>query len=176
MKNNVLVIAVALALGLAMPVMAVTTPALAQDAVPSFRDTALKLPRFAALQGEKTYVRSGPGLKYPIKWIFKKRGLPVEIVQEFDGWRKIRDWEGGEGWVHQSLLSGNRTALIQSDMMVPLRRSASLDARMIARLEPMVVVSIEECTPAWCRVATQGFRGWAQRNFLWGIYEDEEFN
>ncbi|MBU0799517.1 MAG: hypothetical protein KKA05_00800 [Alphaproteobacteria bacterium] len=148
----------------------------AQDAVPSFRDTALKLPRWAALQGEKTYVRAGPGLKYPIKWIFKKQGLPVEIVQEFDSWRKIRDYEGGEGWVHQSLLTGARMVMVKSDMLVPMRDGASGDERMIARLEPQVVAAIDRCTPAWCRVETNGFRGWVQRNFLWGIYEDEELN
>lgn len=157
----------------------ITVPAAAQgaaDPVPSFRDTNLKLPRWAALQGEKTYVRAGPGLRYPIKWIFRKRSLPVEIVQEFDSWRKIRDWEGGEGWVHQSLLTGARTAMVRGDMLVPLRDGPDTERRMIARMEPMVVASIERCTPGWCRVQADGFRGWVQRNFLWGIYEDEELN
>lgn len=153
-------------------------PARAQEgAVPSFRDTTLKLPRWAALAGEKTYVRAGPGLKYPIRWIYKKEGLPVEIVQEFDSWRKIKDWEGGEGWVHQSLLTGTRRAMVRSEgPEVPMRQDAGADERLVARLEPAVVASIDRCTPAWCRLEVDGYRGWVQRNFLWGIYEDEELN
>lgn len=149
----------------------------AEAAVPSFRDTTLKLPRWAALSGEKTYVRAGPGLKYPIRWIYKKEGLPVEIVQEFDSWRKIKDWEGGEGWVHQSLLTGSRRAMVRSEgAEVPMRQNAGADAKMVARLEPTVIAAVDRCTPGWCRLEVEGFRGWVQRNFLWGIYEDEELN
>ena len=175
MKNQLFfVIAVMLFFGVCAPVM----PAMAQDAgVPSFRDTTLKLPRWAALAGDKTYVRAGPGLKYPIRWIYKKEGLPGEIVQEFDSWRKIRDWEGSEGWVHQTLLSGARNAMIRTDGgEAPMRADPGADEKLVARLEPAVIASIERCTPAWCRLQKDGFRGWVQRNFLWGIYEDEELN
>lgn len=144
--------------------------------VPSFRDTNLKLPRWAAMQGDKSYVRAGPGLKYPIKWVFKKEGLPVEIIQEFDSWRRIRDYQGDEGWVHQSLLTGVRRVMIRAEELVPLRAEDRADSRMVARIEPAVVVRLERCTPAWCRVSVDGFRGWVERNFLWGIYADEILN
>lgn len=173
MKNKFL-------LAILMVVLLLPLAAVAQDsaAVPGFRDTTLPLPRFAALQGDKTYVRAGPGLRYPIKWIFRKEGLPVEIVQEFDSWRKIRDYEGGEGWVHQSLLSGARTVMVRADegTLVPLRNGAGDIEKMIARMEPNVVARLETCVVGWCRVEVDGYKGWVARNFLWGIYEDEEFN
>lgn len=146
------------------------------QAVPSFRDTNLRLPRWASLQGEKTYVRAGPGLKYPIKWIFKKQALPVEIVQEFDSWRKIRDYEGDEGWVHQTLLTGARSVMVRADGLVSMREAERADARLVARVEPAVVARVERCTPAWCKVSVDGFRGWIERNSLWGIYEEEILN
>ncbi|MGB0720715.1 MAG: SH3 domain-containing protein, partial [Bdellovibrionales bacterium] len=87
--------------------------AFAQDAVDPFRSTAYPLPRFAALASNEIYVRAGPGKQYPVQWVFKKAGLPVEIVLEFDHWRKIKDYEGASGWVHKSLLSGRRTAIVK---------------------------------------------------------------
>ena len=181
MKNIFLSFMAALlfSLGMAPVAYAQEEPVAVEDSkagLPSFRDTNLKLPRWAALQGEKTYVRAGPGLKYPIKWIFKKEGLPVEIVQEFDSWRKIKDHEGGEGWVHQTLLTGARSVIIQADGLVPMRDARQVEARMIARVEPQVVARVERCTPAWCRIQADGFRGWVERNFLWGIYEGEVLN
>ena len=76
----------------------------AQDSS-GFRSTALPLPRFAALKSDKVYARAGPDQRYPVTWVYQKTGLPVEITQEYDAWRKIRDVDGGEGWVHKSLLS-----------------------------------------------------------------------
>src|SRR4029453_16249428 len=79
-------------------------PALAQDHLP--------LPRFASLDSKEVNLRAGPGKDYPILWVYQRRGLPVEIIQEFDTWRRIRDRDGTVGWVQQNLLSGRRTALV----------------------------------------------------------------
>lgn len=148
----------------------------AQEAVPGFRSTELPLPRYVSIRSDKAYARAGPALRYPIKWIYKRDGLPVEIVQEFDNWRKIRDFEGEEGWVHMSLLSGERTALVMGDALVSMREGFSQNARLVARIEPMVVASLEKCSEGWCRIEAGGYRGWVQRNSLWGIYENEELN
>lgn len=159
---------------------ALAAPAAAQDqpqAVQPFRTTDLPLPRFVSLKSDKVYMRTGPALRYPIKWVYTRENLPVEIVQEFEQWRKIKDIDGEEGWVHQSLLSGERTVLVKSDDLIPLREKDSADARMVARLEPMVVAHIEKCGAAgWCGVEAGGYEGWVERKFLWGIYPDEVFN
>ena len=152
-------------------------PAFAQEEpVKGFRDTDLPLPRFVSVKSDKVYVRAGPAMRYPIKWIYKHDGMPVEIVQEFDSLRKVRDVDGEEGWVHQSLLSGDRTALIRAADLVPLREKSDAASRMVARLEPNVVAHLEKCGKDWCRLSAGGFRGWVQRNMLWGIYASEELN
>lgn len=154
-----------------------TVPAVMEaPAEPPGRATALPLPRFVSLKASKVSVRTGPAMRYPIKWIYKREQMPVEIVQEFDTWRKIRDFEGGEGWVHQSLLSGARTVMIKSDELVPMRKDSADNARVIARIEAHVIASVKECIPSSCEVDAEGFDGWVDRKFLWGIYESEELN
>src|SRR5690606_37820396 len=73
--------------------------------------SGLPLPRFASLKSGRVNLRIGPGLKYPVEWLYLKSGVPMEIIQEYDNWRRVRDSEGAEGWVNQSLLSGRRTAI-----------------------------------------------------------------
>ena len=158
-------------------VVFLSLPAFAQEEpVKGFRDTNLPLPRFVSLKSDKVYVRAGPAMRYPIKWIYKRDGMPVEITQEFESWRKVRDIDGEEGWIHQSLLSGDRTIIVKSGDLVALREKSAADARMMARLEPKVIARVDKCKKDWCRVETSGFRGWIERNSLWGIYENEELN
>lgn len=170
MKRILVLILFSFSLSLLQPVLA------ADDAAGLPRATALPLPRFVSLKADKVYIRTGPSLHYPIKWIYKREGMPVEITQEFDAWRKIRDAEGDEGWVHQSLLSGERTVMVSAPDLVPMREDARDGARMTARLEPRVIAHVEKCSGAWCRVATGGYKGWIERNSLWGIYATEELN
>ena len=101
---------------------------LAIAAGPAAADDRLPVPRFVTLKGDEVNVRAGPGRRYPINWVFLRRSMPVEVVAEFDTWRKIRDFEGIEGWVHQSLLSGRRGALILGDGLRDLRRSPDPEA------------------------------------------------
>lgn len=142
----------------------------------SYQTSGLKVPRFVSLRADKdkVFVRSGPALRYPVKWIYQKQKLPVEVIQEFDTWRKIRDFEGEEGWIHLSLLSGQRTVLIRADDLVPLQKDESSPERLVARLEPDVIADLTTCHKTLCEISAGGFSGWAERKFLWGIYEDEE--
>lgn len=150
-----------------------------RSAVQGFRSTDRPLPRFASLKSDKIYVRAGPAMRYPIRWIYTRGGLPVEIIQEFDAWRKIRDFDGDEGWVHKSLLSGVRMGLVKGgaeEGLAPVHEKDAATSRMVARLEPQVLVSLDKCGGAWCRIETHGYKGWLERKFIWGIYEDEELN
>lgn len=145
---------------------AAPTQALAQDKLP--------LPRFASLDSGEANLRAGPGKDYPILWVYQRKGLPVEIIQEFDTWRRIRDRDGTVGWVQQNLLSGKRTALIIDTQRTLLAEPGSGDA--IARLDPGVVARIEECrSDDWCRLEAQGYKGWLTRDEFWGAYPDEAF-
>lgn len=145
----------------------------------SRQGTGLPLPRFVSLKSDKVNVRRGPGREYDIAFTFIRAGLPVEITQEFDNWRKIRDSEGEEGWVHHSLLSGERTALVapweSGDGLFSARLGADPDAAIVAYLEPRVVTKLEECTGSWCLVRVEGYQGWIEQERLWGAYPNEIF-
>lgn len=152
-----------------------STPVFAQTSENPFRSTEYPLPRFVSLASSEAYIRSGPGKKYPVQWVFKRSGLPVEIILEFEHWRKIRDVEGQEGWLHKSLLSGKRTALVKTDEDVPIYSKASSDSKMAAYLEPMVLVQVKECNGEWCYIDASGYKGWIQQQNLWGVYPKESF-
>ena len=141
-----------------------------------FNQSGLPIPRFVSLRSDKVFVRTGPALRYPIKWIYTKEALPVEIIQEFDTWRKIRDIDGGEGWIHQSLLMGKRHGLVTAKKGVYLMRKPVTNARPVAMLEPNVILALGQCSGAWCYGEVQGFKGWIERKSLWGIYADEELD
>jgi SH3-like domain-containing protein len=102
-----------------------------------------------------------------------KRGLPVEIIAEYDVWRKIRDFQGTEGWVHQQRLTGRRMMVSTADMQ-PLFRRPDDAAPVLAKIEPGVVGRLLECDVKWCRIEVSGFRGWVKRGAFWGIYPSEQ--
>ena len=142
------------------------------------RGTGLPLPRFVSLKSDDVNVRRGPGQEYDIAFTFVKAGLPVEITQEFDNWRKIRDSEGSEGWVFHSLLSGKRTALVAPwDKSGPFAvyAKAEADASVVAYLEPKVIADVGQCNGKWCEITIKGYDGWIEQDKLWGVYPDEQF-
>jgi len=130
------------------------------------------VPRFASLRADEVNLRTGPGERYPIDWVLVKKGLPVEIVQEFDVWRKIRDSQGSEGWVHQRMVTGTRTVIVAGAMRL-LHGEPDAAAAVVARVEPGVVARLLECRGPWCRIETQGIKGWLGRSEVWGVYPDE---
>lgn len=151
----------------------VFAPIFAQDDI--FNRSGQPIPRFVSLKSDKVFVRAGPGVRYPIKWIFKKSGYPIEVTQEFDTWRKIKDHEGGEGWIHQTLLSGKRRVLVKDDEAVIYKKTI-IESQPIAALEANVIAVLERCASNWCRVEVGGFKGWIEIKSLWGVYEDEQIN
>jgi len=135
-------------------------------------ETGLPIPRYVTLRAREVNVRTGPGVRYPIDWVFQRPNLPVEVVAEFDTWRKIRDFEGTEGWVHQSMLSGRRTVIVMQAVRL-LRREPSEGAAPMARLEPGVIAWLEVCRDGWCEVEVAGIDGWLRRGDIWGVRADE---
>lgn len=136
------------------------------------RTTGLPLPRFVSLGADEVNLRFGPGEGYPIAWILTREGLPVEIVEEFDTWRKVRLHDGDLGWIHGSLLSSRRTVLV-ADAIRALRQTPDPDARIVLRAEPGVIGQLLDCDGSWCRVEIEGRRGWLQRAEFWGVLPDE---
>ena len=144
--------------------------------------TGLQIPRFVSLKSKRVNLRVGPGRKYSVQWLYVNPGLPVEIIQEYDQWRQIRDSEGTEGWVFHSLLSGKRTAIIapwdrkKADEQAIFAKAYignSTDGAIAANLEPGLVVKIKSCDKSWCNIANEKFNGYLPKPKIWGVYPDE---
>jgi SH3-like domain-containing protein len=139
------------------------------------KGSGLPIPRFASLRSDEVNVRTGPGTRYPVDWVFKRKGMPVEIVAEYENWRKIRDWQGASGWVHQSLLTGKRSFIIPGKP-ANLHKTPATSAPVVAKLEPEVMGEIRSCAGDWCRVRVPSISGWIERKRLWGVYKSEPIN
>ena len=136
-------------------------------------ETKLPIPRFVSLRSNEVNLRTGPGTIYPVEWVFVRRGLPVEVVAEFDVWRRIRDWQGTMGWVHQSMLDGRRTARITGADR-ELHSEPAEAGSIVVRLAPGVIGRLLECEATWCKIDAEGYRGWLKRDEFWGTYPDEK--
>jgi SH3-like domain-containing protein len=143
----------------------------------------LPVPRFVSLKSDRVNLRQGPGTEYPTSWVFKRVGLPVEVIKEFESWRQVRDAEGTTGWVLGTMLSGRRTAVVlpwevkggeqKQQASAALRDDDSEGARALAHVEAGVLASIITCDGRWCRVSISGFRGYIEQTKLWGAYQGE---
>jgi SH3-like domain-containing protein len=158
------------------PAAPATPPPEPQPSVGSV--TNLPLPRFAALRSDSVNLRSGPGTRFPIEWTYQRRDLPVEIIREFELWRRIRDPEGTEGWVHQSTLMGRRSVIVRGapGSEAILRRRPEPEAAPVARLRPGVVLRLRQCEArsAWCEAQVGEHRGFIRRAEVWGVGAEEE--
>ena len=132
------------------------------------KETGLRVPRFVSMNSSKVNVRAGPGTRYPIKWVVQRKTLPVQIIAESDTWRKIRDFEGIEGWVHQRMLSGRRRAVVTGAIQ-QLKREPQETAKTVALLEPGVILRLEKCSGVWCLVEGGSYEGWIGRQSIWGV-------
>lgn len=130
------------------------------------------LPHFAVLHADKVNLRSGPGDRYPIQWVYLRKDWPIEVVAKFDHWQRIRDWEGTEGWVHEKMVT-NRRQVIVTGSIHALRRSPEAGAAVVARAEPGVMAKLDECRGEWCRIEAGDATGWVTRSEIWGVYPNE---
>lgn len=178
MRKLVSVLCAALVTGLLSGVP-VPQPAHAQAAKGA---SGLPLPRFVSLKSRRVNMRIGPSTDFPVSWMYMQSGVPVEIIQEYENWRRIRDADGTEGWVNQALLSGERTGVAapwmrsrSEGVYVNMRREPQNSAEITARLEPGVMLRIGECNGTWCRADTEGAKGWVSQAEIWGAYPGEAF-
>lgn len=159
-------------------------PALAQEttgAIPMrMGPSGLPLPRFVSLKGAQVNLRVGPGLNYAVEWRYLKSGVPMEIIQEYDNWRRVRDADGAEGWINQSLLSGRRTAITApwqrgGEAHFKLHAEPSDRARIVATMEAGVIGALRTCNGQWCEMDVSGQRGWVKQSQIWGAYPGEAY-
>jgi SH3-like domain-containing protein len=143
--------------------------------------SGLPIPRFVSLKSDRVNLRNGPSTEYPTGWVFRRAGLPLEVIKEFEAWRQVRDAEGATGWVLQSLLSGRRTALIlpwelkagSTPPQVPIRSNDGENSAVVASVEAGVIANLHGCDGRWCRVSIDSYTGYIEQKKLWGVYAGE---
>ena len=122
---------------------------------------------FLSLKNNEVNLRQGPSFEYPIKFIYKKKYLPLKVLDESENWRKIRDLENNSGWIHISQLSKKKTAICIKNNSV-LYKKSTIFSKPIAKLEAGRLVLIKKCKMKWCKITTGDFSGWVYKNSLWG--------
>ena len=157
-----------------LPLVLVAGAVLAVAARAAPEGTGLPLPRFVSLRASEANMRTGPGVQYPVEWVFQRQNLPLEVIAEYSTWRKVRDWQGTQGWMHQSMLDNRRTIIVTSALRT-LRRRGDTRSAAQARVEAGVVGRLLECPDAstWCKVEIDGFEGWFRRVEFWGVNAKE---
>lgn len=166
--------------GFAVPAAAQTDPpaatTLESPAGPTEGASGRPLPRFVSLRSSEANMRAGPGLRYPVLWVYERRGLPLEVMRETDRWREVRDPDGATGWMHVSMLTNSeRRAVVRADAPQVLWRRPEADAEGVARVQPGVIVKLLQCPREGrqCRVEAGRFQGWLDRSVLWGVLPGE---
>ncbi|RUP00102.1 MAG: hypothetical protein EKK30_03025 [Hyphomicrobium sp.] len=162
--------------------LTIIEPGMADDA-PAVTGSGLPVPRFVSLKSDRVNLRNGPGTDYPTGWVYRRAGLPVEVIKEFETWRQVRDAEGATGWVLQSLLSGRRTGLVlpwerksgSPPPLVPIMAGDSERSGVVAKVEAGVIADLHSCDGRWCRVTVDQYSGFVEQKKLWGVYEGETF-
>ena len=138
--------------------------------------TGWKLPRFVSLKADKVNLRVGPDKKYPMIIKYTIKNLPVEIIKEKGDWLKIKDIEGNEGWVFETLLQGDRFGIINQLYNESVQIYSHPKGKMIGKIGKNNVVKVNSCLSNWCKIKYEGYGGWINKKNLWGIYENEKFN
>lgn len=152
-------------------------PAFAQETADE-SESGLSVPRMVSLRSNLINARSGPGARYPIEWVYMQKGAPVEIIAEFELWRKIKDWQGSESWVHKSMLSGRRTVKVTTPGKNNVYDKPDYQAGVIARVEDEVVGDVKKCSAenGFCLIKFASIEGWIPKNSLFGIYKNENID
>lgn len=140
---------------------------------------------FASIKSSEVNVRKGPHTRYPISWVFKKKGEPVEVIAEFEHWKRIKDVAGEEGWVKANMITKKRSAVVlgfkqnkdqkADKFFVNIFRIPETSGKIFAKVESGKRISLKQCKKEWCLISIENVEGWIEKKFLWGVYANEEF-
>ena len=138
--------------------------------------TNLELPRYVSLKSDEVNLRVGPSINYPIQIKYIQINLPVEIIDEFDVWRKVKDHKNNIGWLHKSLIKGERFVLIKGKKEISKKIYNRPNGQVIGIVGDNNIFNLDACLINWCYVSHKDLKGWISKEFIWGVYEREIFN
>ncbi len=139
-------------------------------------DTGLELPRYVSLKSDESNLRIGPSKNYPISIKYMRRDYPLKIIEEYSDWRKIIDFKNNTGWIHKSLIKGERNGIIVSDSNFNIEIYNTSDGKIIGYVENGSIVFIPKCKTNWCQIHKNNYKGWVRKEYIWGVKKNEEFN
>ena len=137
-------------------------------AAPAVRAQDREAPYWASLRFDRVNMRVGPSESYPIDWVYHRAELPVKVVRLYQGWRRVRDQDGAEGWIVARLLSPERSAVVVGKGLAAMRAQADSGAALRWNLEPGVVGKLGDCDDGWCEFRVGPRNGWVEEKRLWG--------
>ena len=140
------------------------------------KETGLEIPRYVSLKSNDANIRVGPSKNYPIKIKYIKKNYPLKILDEYEDWRKVEDFQKNFGWIHKSLISGTRTGIILSNENKTIKLLNTLNGNVIGEIGRGNIVYLEKCKIDWCLVSFGNYRGWIDKKNIWGIKEKEIIN
>ncbi len=124
---------------------------------------------FLTLKYNKVKVRQGPSFEYPVKFIYKKKYLPIKIIDSKDNFRKITDLKNNNGWIHVSQLTKKKSAINIHNLSIIFKKP-NIYSQPMAKLEKGKVVIVKKCKEDWCKIITNDYKGWIFKNYLWGNF------
>jgi len=132
-------------------------------------------PYFVSIKADKAYMREGPSDNNRIKWVYQRKGLPLEVLASFEVWRRVKDMDGEIGWIHTALLSRDRTAIVVGTADATVRRRADANSDVIAEAKPGAIGRLMGCAKLACEVKFEAAQGWIERARLWGVHDGDEY-
>ena len=144
--------------------------------VPVVNAQEMSVPRYASLKSEKVNLRAGPGERYPIEWIYQRIHLPIEIIDAYDNWYKLKDADNTTGWMRKNMISNRRFALTPKDKRLSLYKKDNMTSPVIAYFEGQSIVHLMKCDKGnpFCLVSYENLKGYILKNELFGLYPNEE--
>ena len=140
------------------------------------KETGLEIPRYVSLKSDDANIRVGPSKNYPIEIKYVKRNYPLKVLEEYEEWRKVEDFNNNIGWIHKSLISGIRTGIVLSNDSKNIKLLNTLDGNVIGEIGKGNIVFLEKCKIDWCLVSLENYKGWVDKIYIWGVKEKEIIN
>ena len=137
------------------------------------KETGLEIPRYVSLKSNDANIRVGPSKNYPIEIKYIKKNFPLKVLEEYEEWRKVEDFKKNIGWIHKSLISGNRTGIVLSKDNKTIKLLNTLNGNIIGEIGKGNIVYLEKCKIDWCLVSDGNFKGWIDKKYIWGVKQDE---
>jgi len=140
------------------------------------KETGLEIPRYVSLKSNDANIRVGPSKNYPIEIKYVKKNYPLKVLEEYEEWRKVEDFNKNIGWIHKSLITGTRTGIVLSNDNSSIKLLNTLEGNVIGEIGEKNIIFLNKCKIDWCLVSSGNFQGWMNKKHIWGVKEKEIIN